>query len=175
MYTPSLNLDCMNIFLDNGQKPPYSVILWTLEGQSLANVAQKWINSEHSLNECTHQVWFGLHEYFFRKWSETTIFSHFVVTLGPKLGQCQRWIISGHSLSKCISQIKIDWVISFPDNGQKAWTDGRTDGCMDGQMLTIPNSPPNFVGRDNKMHACHIRYTYTKQGYCNRNCECHRL
>ena len=48
-------------FSDIGQKPPFSVILWPLEGQNLANVAQKRINTEHSSNKCTHQVWIGLH------------------------------------------------------------------------------------------------------------------
>ena len=38
-------------------------------------------------HKCTHQVWIGLHEYFFRLWSETTIFSHFVATGGSKCGQ----------------------------------------------------------------------------------------
>ena len=33
---------------DNGRKPELSVILWPIEGQNLANVAQKWVNSEHS-------------------------------------------------------------------------------------------------------------------------------
>ena len=41
-------------FPDNGQKLPFSVILWPLEGQNLANMAQKRINSEHSPNKCTH-------------------------------------------------------------------------------------------------------------------------
>ena len=79
-------LDCVNTFSDNGQKPPfsfilwslegqisdngrkppYSVILWPLEGQNLANVAQKRISSENSPNKRTQQVWIGLCEYFFR-------------------------------------------------------------------------------------------------------------
>ena len=50
---------------DNGQKPQFSVILWPLEGQNLANVAKKQINSEHSPNKCTHQVWIGLCEFYF--------------------------------------------------------------------------------------------------------------
>ena len=53
-------------FPDNGRKPPLSVILWPLEGRNLANVTQKWIYSEHSPNKCTHKVWIGLCEYFFR-------------------------------------------------------------------------------------------------------------
>ena len=40
-------------------------ILCPLEGQNLA-VAKKQINSEHLPDKCTHQVWIGLHEYFFR-------------------------------------------------------------------------------------------------------------
>ena len=47
-------------FPDIGQKPPFSVILWRLEGQSWAKVVQKQINSENSPNKCTHQVWIGL-------------------------------------------------------------------------------------------------------------------
>ena len=53
-------------FSDNGRKPPFSVILWPLEGQNLANVGQKWINSEHSPNKCTPQIWIGVYKYFFR-------------------------------------------------------------------------------------------------------------
>ena len=49
-------LDCVNTFSDNGWKPPFSVILWPLEGQNLANMAQKRINSEHSPNKGTYQV-----------------------------------------------------------------------------------------------------------------------
>ena len=41
-------------FSDNGRKPTFSVILWPLECQNLANLAQKWISSEHSPNKCTH-------------------------------------------------------------------------------------------------------------------------
>ena len=41
-------LDYMTTFSDNGRKPPFSVILWSLEGQNLAKVAEKWINSEQS-------------------------------------------------------------------------------------------------------------------------------
>ena len=66
-------LDYLNTFSDNGRKPWFSVILWLLEGQNLVNVAQKRINSEHTPNKCTHQVWFGLHEYFSRWRSETII------------------------------------------------------------------------------------------------------
>ena len=40
----------MNTFSDNGRKPPFPVILSPLEGQNLANVAQKQIISEHSSN-----------------------------------------------------------------------------------------------------------------------------
>ena len=58
--------DCMKPFSDNGQKPPFSLILWPLEGQNLANVAQQQINSEHTLDKCAHQVWIGLCEYFFK-------------------------------------------------------------------------------------------------------------
>ena len=61
-----LELDCMNTFSDNGRKPPFSVILWPLEGKNVANVASQQIISEHSPNKCTHQVWIGLCEYFFR-------------------------------------------------------------------------------------------------------------
>ena len=53
-------------FSDDGRKPPFSVILWSQEGRNLANVAKKQINSEHSHNKCTHQVWSGLREYFSR-------------------------------------------------------------------------------------------------------------
>ena len=49
-------LDCMNAFSNNGRKPPFSVILWPLDGLNLANVAKQQINSEHSPNNCTHQV-----------------------------------------------------------------------------------------------------------------------
>ena len=56
VYT-KFELDCMNDFSDNRQKPPFSVIsFWPLEGQNLANVAQNLFNSEHSPNKCTHQV-----------------------------------------------------------------------------------------------------------------------
>ena len=41
-------LDCVNTFSDNSQKPTFSVIFFLpLEGQNLANMAQKRINSEH--------------------------------------------------------------------------------------------------------------------------------
>ena len=41
-------------FSELGQKPPFSGILWPLEGWNLTNVAQKRINSEHSSKQCTH-------------------------------------------------------------------------------------------------------------------------
>ena len=53
-------------FSDIGQKPPFSFILWPLEGQNLANVAEKRINSEHSHKKCTQQVWIGYCGYFSR-------------------------------------------------------------------------------------------------------------
>ena len=59
-------LDCLNTFSDNGHKPPFSVILWPLEGQNLAYVARKQINSEHSPNKCTQQISVWLCEYFIR-------------------------------------------------------------------------------------------------------------
>ena len=59
-------LDCMNTFPDNSQKPQFSAILWPLEGHNLANMAKKQINSEHSPNKCTQQVWTGLRKYFLR-------------------------------------------------------------------------------------------------------------
>ena len=80
-------LDCMNAFSDNGRKAPFSVILWPLEDQNLTNVAQKQMNSEHSPNKCTHEIFTGLREYFLRWWSETTIFGHFVAIREPKFGQ----------------------------------------------------------------------------------------
>ena len=46
-------LDCMNTFSDDGRKPPISVILWSLEGHNLANVAKKQINCEDSPNKWT--------------------------------------------------------------------------------------------------------------------------
>ena len=54
----------MNTLSDNGQKPQFLVILWPGEGQNLAIVAQKRINSEDSPNKCRHQVLIGLGEYF---------------------------------------------------------------------------------------------------------------
>ena len=41
-------LDCVNTFSDNGRKPLFSVILWPLEGQTLADMAQKRINNRLS-------------------------------------------------------------------------------------------------------------------------------
>ena len=42
----------------NAEKSPFRAILWPLDGQNLANVAQKRINSEHSSNKFTHcNVW----------------------------------------------------------------------------------------------------------------------
>ena len=41
-------LDCVNTFSDNSQKPPFSVILWTLEDQNLADMAEKQINNRLS-------------------------------------------------------------------------------------------------------------------------------
>ena len=49
-------LDCMNTFSDDGQKPPFSAILRPLEGQNLAKMAPKRINSEHLPSKCTQQV-----------------------------------------------------------------------------------------------------------------------
>ena len=40
-------LDCVDTFPNNGSKPPFSAILWPLEGQNLANVVKKQIISEH--------------------------------------------------------------------------------------------------------------------------------
>ena len=51
-----MELNFMNTFSDNDDKPSFSVILWPLEGQNLANVATKQTDSEHSPNKCTHQV-----------------------------------------------------------------------------------------------------------------------
>ena len=96
-----LELDCKNTFSDDGRKPPFSVILRPLESQNLVNVAQKWINYERSPNKCTDQVWIGLHEYFVRWWSQTTIVSHFVATRVPKFGQC------GPANQFCTPQISI--------------------------------------------------------------------
>ena len=59
-------LDCVNTFWDNVGEPSFSVILWAIESQNLANVAKKQIISEHLPNKCTHQVRIKLHEYFFR-------------------------------------------------------------------------------------------------------------
>ena len=56
----------MITFWDNGRKPTISAILWPLEGQNLANVSKKQIDSEHSPNKCTEQVYIGLHKYFLR-------------------------------------------------------------------------------------------------------------
>ena len=55
--------NCVNTFPDNGRKPPFSAILWSKEGQNLANVTKKQIDYEQSPNMCTHQVWIGLREY----------------------------------------------------------------------------------------------------------------
>ena len=57
-------LDCVNTFLDNGRKPPCSVILWPLEGHNLAKVTQKKsILNTHPIS--VHQVWNGLFGYVF--------------------------------------------------------------------------------------------------------------
>ena len=42
-------------YSDNGRKPPFSVILCPLGGQTFVSVAQRRINSEHSSNKRTHQ------------------------------------------------------------------------------------------------------------------------
>ena len=54
-------LHCMNNFLCNGRKPPFSVIFWPLEGNNLVNVSLKQISPEHFSSKCTHQVWIELH------------------------------------------------------------------------------------------------------------------
>ena len=58
-------ISCYGTISDNDRKPPFSVFLWQLQGQNGANMVQKRINSEHSSNKCTHQVWIGLREYVF--------------------------------------------------------------------------------------------------------------
>ena len=88
-------------FSDIGQKPPFSVIFWPLEGRNLANVAQKRINSEHSSNKCTHQVWIGLHVHFFRKWSAQ-----------------RKSIPKTHPIS-IHTQFEQDYMNAFSDNGRK--------------------------------------------------------
>ena len=65
VYTKS-ELDCMKTFSDNGWKPKFSVIVLPLEGQKLANMAQKQITTGHSTNKCTPQIWIGLCEHFSR-------------------------------------------------------------------------------------------------------------
>ena len=52
----TFELDCVDTFPDNLQKPSLSVIFWPKEGQNLANMGKKLINSEQSPNKCTHLV-----------------------------------------------------------------------------------------------------------------------
>ena len=40
------------------------------------------------------------------------------------------------------TKFETNWVIPFPDDGQKPWMEGH----MDTQMFTIPMSPPDFIG-----------------------------
>ena len=93
MYTPSLNSIVWIFFSGNGRKPPFGPTLsyfWSLEGQNWSNIAQKWIISEDSHNMCTPHAWNRLCEHFSdngRKPPFWPIFSHFLSTRGPKLGQ----------------------------------------------------------------------------------------
>ena len=51
-------------------------------------------------------------------------------------------------LTNAYAKFEIIWMITFPDNGQKPRTNGRSDGHTDGRTLTIPMSPPDFVDGD---------------------------
>ena len=100
-------LDCMNTFSDNGLKPPFSVILWPIEGQNLANVAKNHIKSEHSPDKYTHQ---------FEVDCMTTLSDNgrqppFSVVLWPldcqNLAVAKKHINSEHSPNKCTHQVWI--------------------------------------------------------------------
>ena len=92
------------IFSDIGQKPPYHHF-------HLANVVQKKINSEHSPNKCTHQVWIGLHEHFSRYWSKTNNFSHFVATRGSKFGQRGQKENHFWTLIQQVYTTSLNWIV----------------------------------------------------------------
>ena len=82
-----------NNFSDNGQKAAFS------EGQDLANVAQKWVNSEHSTNKCTHQ----------RKWPFSSKFINFFWPLEGQnsANMAKKLFNSEHSPNKCTHQVWI--------------------------------------------------------------------
>ena len=68
---------------------PNTLILGLLEGQNLAQQVQILSLNCNLVNFeiCPISVHTEF-EYFFREWSENTIFSHFVATTGPKCGPC---------------------------------------------------------------------------------------
>ena len=120
-------------FSIDGRKPPFSVILWSQEGRNLANVAKKHINSEHSRNKCTHQVWSGLREYFSWWRSETTIFSHFVAKIRATSPKSESFLNT--DLTSVHHKFELDCVNTFSDNGRKPplWTISVIWGALEGQ------------------------------------------
>ena len=87
----------------------------------MANVDQKLFSSAHWPNKCKQLIWIGLREYFFRSWSEITIFSHFWATRWPTFWPTlpKKRINSEHSPNKCRHQVELDCVDTYSGNGRK--------------------------------------------------------
>ena len=86
--------DCMNTFSDNGRKPSFSVILGPLEGQNLANMAQKritvtsepWVPNIHPISVHT-KFELDCVNTFSDNGQKPQIFSYVVATRWPKFSQ----------------------------------------------------------------------------------------
>ena len=100
-------VDCMTTFSENGQEPPFSVVLWPLDCEKLA-VAKNHINSEHSPNNGTHQVWIVLHEYFSDNGQKPQFSSHIVGTTGPKFKANQFW-----TFTQSVYTARLNWIASI--------------------------------------------------------------
>ena len=123
---------CVNDFSDNSQKPPIWIILWPLEGQNWASVAQTRINSEHSPNNCLPLVWIGLCECFLKWWSEANILTHFQ-SFSAKIGPTRpkrESVLNTYPIN-AYSKFELNRMTTFPDNGRKPRTDSRKHGRTD--------------------------------------------
>ena len=111
-----------NTFSNNGQKPPFSVILWPPEGRNLANVAKKLINSEHSPNKCTPNLnWIG--EYI-QIMVGKHHFDPLYVIFWPLEGQSGPMLPKSESFlnthpTSVHHKFELDCVNTFSDSGQK--------------------------------------------------------
>ena len=115
-----VELDCVDTFPENGRKPPFSVILWPLEGQNLGNMAK----SKSFLN--THPI--SVHTKFgmdcVNTFPDNGPKPPISVILWPLGGQNlgnmakSKSFLNTHPIS-VHTKFGMDCVNTFPDNGPK--------------------------------------------------------